>query len=231
MPLTKSAGNMYSWVTHTHTHLGGKCPHECSYCYVGKSRYGVIPRYEGELRLIEKEFDVNYGSGKIIFMEHMNDAFAQEVPTEFIDSIILHCRRYPDNTYVFQSKNPERYLFHEYIFPKKTILGTTIETNRSITISKAPPPQDRFSGMKEFKRQHPNYQLFITIEPIMAFDLKEMVDNLVAVHPDFINIGADSKKCNLPEPSKKDVQNLIASIQEAGLNIRIKNNLGRFLDV
>jgi hypothetical protein len=24
MPLTKSAGNMYPWVSHTHTHLGGE---------------------------------------------------------------------------------------------------------------------------------------------------------------------------------------------------------------
>jgi hypothetical protein len=85
--------------------------------------------------------------------------------------------------------------------------------------------------MQEFKRQHANYKLFVTIEPIMAFDLKEMMDGLAAVHPDFINIGADSKKCNLPEPSKQDVHNLIKAIQDAGLNIRIKNNLGRFLDV
>jgi len=103
MPLTKSVGNMYSWVTHTHTHLGGKCPHECSYCYVGKSRFGIIPRYEGEPRLVEKEFSVNYGSGKTIFMEHMNDAFADGVKSLFIDRILSHCYAFPLNTYVFNS--------------------------------------------------------------------------------------------------------------------------------
>lgn len=34
MPLNRSTGNMFSWVTHTRTHLGGQCPHQCSYCYV-----------------------------------------------------------------------------------------------------------------------------------------------------------------------------------------------------
>jgi DNA repair photolyase len=231
MPLTKSAGNMYSWVTHTHTHLGGKCLHECSYCYVGKSRFGVIPRYEGELRLIEKEFEVNYGSDKTIFMEHMNDAFADGVKSLFIDRILSHCCAFPLNTYVFQSKNPERFLEYIKLFPKKTILGTTIETNREISISKAPSPVERFSAMQRIRKLCPMAKLFITIEPIMALDVNLFVLLLRTIEPDFINIGADSKKCNLPEPSKQDVQNLIKSIQDAGLNIRIKNNLGRFLDV
>lgn len=29
MSLKKSTGNMYPWVTHTHTHLGGECSHKC----------------------------------------------------------------------------------------------------------------------------------------------------------------------------------------------------------
>ena len=32
MGLTKSKGNMYPWVTHTHANLGGECPHKCRYC-------------------------------------------------------------------------------------------------------------------------------------------------------------------------------------------------------
>ena len=37
MPLVKSTGNMYSWVDCMHTHLGGECPHKCSYCYANTS--------------------------------------------------------------------------------------------------------------------------------------------------------------------------------------------------
>lgn len=65
--LKESHGNMYDWVTHMHSHLAGKCPHECSYCYVQKNRFGVSPRYQGELRLIDNEFNVHYGKGRTIF--------------------------------------------------------------------------------------------------------------------------------------------------------------------
>ena len=30
MAITKAVGNMYDWVTHMHTHLAGRCSHECS---------------------------------------------------------------------------------------------------------------------------------------------------------------------------------------------------------
>jgi DNA repair photolyase len=227
--LAKSSGNMYSWVSHMHTHLGGKCLHECSYCYVGKGRFGTIPRYEGQLRLIEGEFDVDYGTGKTIFMEHMNDAFGEAVPQDFIERILAHCRKYSGNTYVFQSKNPYRFIQYLNMFPSQIMLGTTIETNRIVSISKAPSPEERFEAMIFIRELYPLYKLFITIEPIMKFDLKEMIDGLVAVKPNFINIGADSKKCGLPEPTKDEVQALIKAIQQYGLNIRIKNNLERFL--
>lgn len=229
MPLTKSVGHMYNWVTHVHTHLGGKCPHECSYCYVGKSRYGVIPRYQGELRLIEKEFQVNYGSGKTIFIEHMNDLFAEAVPREFITRMLGHCLRYPENTYVFQTKNPNRILEFIDLLPKKVMLGTTIETNREIMISKAPEPSERVHAMYLLQCFDHQFKLFVTIEPIMKFDLKDFLNDLRIINPDFINIGADSKHCNLPEPTPKEVQALIKAIQEAGLNIRVKHNLDRFI--
>lgn len=232
MPLTKSIGNMYSWVTHMHSHLGGKCPHQCLYCYVGKSRYGVIPRYEGEIRLIEKELKVNYGEGKTIFVEHMNDMFADSVPFDCIAQILDHCNKYPRNTYVFQSKNTARMASLIHIFPPKSVVGTTIETNRELdNISKAPKPQFRTIGMLNSNYYSTNIlQKFVTIEPIIAFDLDVMLMWLTTIKPDFINIGADSKKCGLPEPTAKEVNDLIQGIKDAGLTIRVKNNLQRLLD-
>lgn len=44
MALTKSKGNMYPWVTHTHTHLRGECPHGCRYCYVQAMERGPYGR-------------------------------------------------------------------------------------------------------------------------------------------------------------------------------------------
>lgn len=231
MPLTKSTGNMYSWVTHMHTHLGGKCPHQCSYCYIGKSRYGIIPRYEGAIRIIEKELKVNYGEGKTIFIEHMHDMFADGIPTGYILSILEHCNKYPKNIYVFQSKDTVRMLNFVRFLPPRCMIGTTIETNRNLdTISKAPSPILRMVGMRHSKLYNKIIHKFVTIEPIMQFDLDVMLMWLTYIQPDFINIGADSKKCRLPEPTKQEVKDLIKGIQDAGLTIRIKNNLNRFLD-
>ena len=221
-------GNMYQgWITHTHSHLAGECPHKCSYCYVQKNRFGVSPRYQGPIRLIEDEFKVNYGSGKTIFIEHMNDLFSKEVDYEWIERILLHCSKSPDSKYVFQSKNPQRAAELLPCGVKDYMFGTTIETNRMYpNISKAPFPTDRFSGMFLFRGKA---ETFITIEPILDFDVIPFVENIVRAKPSFINIGADSKGCHLPEPTAHKVKEFVVKLQEFGIEIRKKSNLGRLL--
>lgn len=222
MPLNKTKGNMYPWVTHTHSHLGGECPHKCTYCYVDSFRQRV-PKYQGELRLIEKELLVPYGKGKTIFIEHCNDLFAENVPDGTILMILNHANRYPENIYVFQTKNPKRYMDYHLCFPPHLILGTTIETNRDIPdIGNAPSPENRLSSMINLKARK-----FITIEPILDFDIGDFVNLIFAVEPEFVNIGADSKRHNLPEPSMEKVQALIDKLTGHGIEIREKSNLGR----
>ena len=51
MPLKKSAGNMYSWITHTWGPVTGRCGYGCAYCYVPRiaRRFGLsqpAPRTE-----------------------------------------------------------------------------------------------------------------------------------------------------------------------------------------
>ena len=124
MPLKKSVGNMYPWVSHVHTHLGGECPHKCLYCYVDNPRWGRPARYQGALRLIEKEFSVDYGEGKTIFIENCNDLFAREVLDDYIRRIMWHCHRYPLNTMYFRQKTqkdlrPFRRVFHRAAFSER----------------------------------------------------------------------------------------------------------------
>lgn len=229
MPLKKSTGNMYPWVTHTHSHLGGECPHKCVYCYVDNPRFGRPARYQGELRLIEDEFKVNYGSGKTIFIENCNDMFAREVPEYMIDAILDHCRLWPDNRYVFQSKNPHRmahYSNKPFCFPNNFICGTTIETNRRMdAISKAPKPESRVYGMTMI-----NAPLFLTIEPVLDFDVDELASMIATVNPDFLNLGADSKGHGLPEPAIDKIHALVNKLREYGIELREKHNLKRLME-
>lgn len=226
MPLKKAAGNMYDWVTNMHTHLAGECPHKCKYCYVQTNPHGVSPRYQGEPRLIESELTVNYGSGKIIFIEHMQDLFANSIHWQV--KILNHCLEYPLNKYVFQTKNPRGIQIYDNI-PKVSLIGTTIETNRdtlSTGISQAPIPYQRYVGMMKLREFFP---IFITIEPIMDFDNGILSKWILDLQPEFVNIGADSKKCNLPEPQKWKISNLIETLRVNNIQIKKKTNLGRLL--
>lgn len=222
MPLKKSDGNMYPWVTHMHSELGGECSHRCSYCYVNNPRWGRAPRYCGDVCLIEAETKTRFGSGKVIFKEHMNDLFAVGVPDEIIVKIIGHCHQWPDNTYVFQTKNPVRYF--GYYFPEKVIFGTTIETNRDIPpeISVAPQPRDRVLAMSNLL-----VAKFVTIEPVMDFDVDILAGWIAKINPKFLNLGADSKNHNLPEPTIDKIFALIEKLKEYGIELREKHNLSR----
>lgn len=226
MSLTKAKGNMYPWLTHTHSHLAGECPHECSYCYVQAmaNHYpNMKEKYSGPVRLIEKEFNVKYGSGKTIFIEHCIDLFAQGVPDDFIRRILAHCGTWPENTYVFQTKNPWRYFNDTFIYPSNAILGCTIETNRYIPdISAAPPPEHRQIAMEKIMGRK-----FITIEPVLNFDVDVLASWMNQIRPDFVNIGADSKGHNLPEPSIEKVIALVEKLKGYGIEVREKRNLDR----
>jgi DNA repair photolyase len=234
MSLKKSAGNMYPWVTHTHSHLGGKCPHECSYCYVSAmaAKFDTMrQRYGGVVRLIEDEFKVNYGKGKTIFIEHMNDLFADGISNETIHRVLNHCFEYPENHYVFQTKNPKRYFYFITQMPRESILGTTIETNRYIpeVMGKSPTPFARFEAMRQLRRDIGFVKLFVTVEPILAFDVNKLADWIAEINPNFLNIGADSKKRGLPEPSKESVLAFIEALRARHIEIRQKHNLERLL--
>jgi len=220
--LKEQKGNMYEFVSHMWSPIKGKCSHDCSYCYMKK--WGK----QSPLHLDEKDLMTNLGSGKFIFVCHTCDMFADDVPTEWIIKVLVTCRYYDDNKYLFQSKNPERYATFENRFPKNLILGTTIETNRDIVKSNAPSVKDRAEWLGKMSAWQKGFDTMVTIEPIFDFDLDELVDLIVLANPVWVNIGADSKGHKLPEPSKDKVKDLIRALQEK-TQVKLKNNLKRII--
>ena len=177
------------------------------------------------LRLIEKEFDVKYGKGKTIFIENCNDLFAEEVPEFFILRVLDHCNDWPENTYVFQTKNPARYKAYLDYFPPDFILGTTIETNRLYPwISKAPAPVLRYEAMMRLPE---TTETFITLEPILDFDIDILASWMNHLCFDFINLGADSKNHGLPEPTVEKIMAFTERLKDYGIELREKHNLAR----
>ena len=91
-----------------------------------------------------------------------------------------------------------------------------------IPFSNTPTPHDRSMGMFEslIKRK------MVTIEPIMDFDIEELVFLIKSFYPEQVNIGADSGNNNLPEPSWYKIQQLIDRLSEFTI-VKEKKNLRR----
>lgn len=220
MKLKESTGDMYNWITHTGAVIKGRCPHDCSYCYMKK-----FP--QDALRFVEKELTMPIkDNGKVIFVSSGTDMFAETVPREWIVKTLQHCNQY-DNNYLFQSKNPARFLEFIDQLPDNHILGTTIETNREYNISKAPSMRSRAIAMSKLSTDKVVMKM-VTIEPIMKFDLEVFVRMLKRIQPDFINIGADTCNSNLPEPSIKEIEKLVQELEKF-TEVKLKSNLARLL--
>jgi protein gp37 len=189
--------------------------------------FGRPERYKGPLRLIEKEFSVNYGTHRTIFIENCNDLFSIDVPEVFIQRVLAHCSEWPENIYVIQTKNPRRMAHYYSFMPPNVLFGTTIESSWYYReLSMAPLPLNRVRGMKMLP---PTERKFITVEPIMDGDMDILSAWIDQIRPEFVNIGADSKNNHLPEPPAEKVRALIAKLTEYGIEIREKHNLERLM--
>lgn len=189
----------------------------------------------GPLRLDEKTLKDNLGlpwkdrdgrirTEKTIFVGSSTDMWAQPVRKDDIIQVLLHCSKYPENVYVFQSKNPCRfYEFYDFLPPRK-LMGTTIESDMDMGVSFNPCPRvtQRFACIAVWRRH------FISIEPILDFNLIPFVDWFKRVQPVFVSIGADSQKHNLPEPSAEKVKALIEELKKF-TEVKLKDNLNRIL--
>jgi len=219
MGLIKSKGNMYDWVTHTWNPIKGKCYHNCSYCYMKK--WGKLP----PIHLDEKELKTDLGEGNFIFVCSGCDMFANDIPFDWIIDVLKHCAKYK-NKYFFQSKNTRGFIDAGVCMPDEIVLCTTIESNILFNdiMNRSPHPYTRAKhfGLIPIKEK------YITIEPIMEFDLPILIGLIYMCRPKQVNIGADSKGHNLPEPPKEKILELISELGKFTI-VKQKPNLKRLL--
>ncbi len=222
--ILKKNSQMYNFITATWNPIKGKCPHECSYCYMTKmyKRY----KWNPELRLDEKCFKDNLGEGNFIFVGSSTDMWAENIPREWIVKVMNYCVGYPSNKYLFQSKNPKRFM--EFFFPNENcIVATTIETNRRHRIAEYSKVSDVFERCEAMRKINADKKM-VTIEPIMDFNLDQLILLIQGIKPFQVNIGADSGHNNLPEPSSEKIQALITELEKF-TKVYQKDNLKRLL--
>jgi DNA repair photolyase len=216
MGLNERKGNMYEFITHTWNTIKGECSHSCSYCYM--HRWGK----QKPVRYDEKELKTDLGTGNFIFVGSSCDMFANNIPEGWIEKTLEHMAKF-DNQYLLQTKNPAR--LGGFILPDNIKICCTMETNRFLPeiMRNSPEPIDRalFMGLLLNDK-------YITIEPIMDFDLESFIKMLKTAKPKQVNIGADSGRNNLPEPSKEKVLQLVSELQKF-TTIHNKSNLQRLI--
>jgi hypothetical protein len=176
----------------------------------------------------ESELKTNLGAGNFIFVGSSCDLFAKDIPEKWMLKTLKHCEKF-DNRYLLQSKNPRRILdyMHARIISQKSVFCTTIETNRYYPdiMKNCPHVYERAETMSRISEV---VKTFVTIEPVMDFDLWEMVRMIAPCHPEQVNIGADTGHNHLPEPPKEKILELIAALSEF-TTVKQKINLSRLL--
>jgi len=219
---------MFSFITRTWNPLGGRCPHSCVYCWsMGKrglvNRYNM-QKYQGGPWLIEKELNRRFKPGEFVFVQDMSDLWAREVSSELIAKVLDVVEASPHATFLFLTKNPERYLEFVGQLPPNAVLGATVETDRSYfeherygerlyeEISQAPLPALRLHAMEKLKELRQN-RLFISIEPVLDFDLGIFIDHLWRIHPWAVCVGYDNYGYRLPEPPLNKTMQLIEKLK------------------
>ena len=222
--MTKAKGNMYEGVDWTHNVIKGICPHGCSYCYMSRLRKHYPKVHDKPLHFDEKALSSWKNKGTV-FIGNSCDMWADNVPDDWVLAVLIQCRAYPENKYLFQTKNPQRYWYFESDLPKNCVIGATVETNKNYGyMGNTPSPIDRTIPIGTL---YPRTR-FITIEPILSFDMDEFLRMLKSAKPDWINIGADSGNNHLPEPEPDKIRELIKELEKFA-KIHLKKNLKRLL--
>lgn len=89
----------------------------------------------------------------------------------------------------------------------------------------APAPRQRAEAMAKIANQ--GIKTYVTIEPIMDFDLEEFVELIRMCRPEQVNIGKNtSKVATVPNPT---IQNTVTLVKELlkFTKVEIKSNSGQ----
>ncbi len=240
---SKNGTRMFNIISKTWNPISG-CTHFCIYCWARRfalTKLKNTPRYRDGFwpKLNENEFKAKFNGG-VVFVSDMGDMFSPEVPDEWILKVINHIRKFPGTFFLFLTKNPARYKDFIGHFPKNAILGATIETDDDDMylenkISQAPLPSLRYKAMRDI-----NWDLkFLSIEPILDFNLDRFLSWIKEINPFMVYVGYDNYNNRLPEPPLEKTEKLLKELENITLTVRKtirpawyeKKSLGRYLSV
>jgi DNA repair photolyase len=203
------------------------CKYDCTYCnakVLANTRLKHNLRYRDGFEkphLVPELLARTFKPGEFIFAGYMGDiSFATRY--EFWQ-ILSRIRRFPDTDFLLITKNPAYFLKWPDPLPTNVIPGTTVETNRDHGLSRAPAPLKRWMDLQALRHR----RKFLSIEPVMDFDPRELTRWIGLLEPAIIEVGADNYHNNLPEPSWEKVEQLLEFCRGTGASVVEKPGLER----
>lgn len=189
------------------------CDFNCTYCNARKmaeTRLRNHPRYRDGFKphFIPGQLLKTFKPGQFVFVCYMGDiSFASK---QAVEVILDYIRENPQVTFLFCSKDPGCYHRWRLDYPNNLYLGATIETNYDLSVlSRAPAPGQRAAAMASLT--HP--KLFISIEPVMLFDLTIFLSWMYQIQPQIVEVGADNYHNHLVEPGALRLKGLLTGLR------------------
>lgn len=211
---------MFPFITKTCNPLGGECLHGCAWCWAKAlaKAYGM-KKYQGAPKLFQSEINQGFDRSDFVFVGSMVDLFGAWVPKDMIQTIIDRVAFIGRAQFLFLSKNPQRFL--EFDWKPHMVAGITLETNRDNLVFNAPNRSDRIEAFSRFQGRK-----FVSIEPILDFDLGGLTHAIETIKPEFVAVGYDNYPNNpirgglvLPEPSLAKTHVLIDILERQGIKV------------
>jgi len=166
-------------------------------------------------RLYEK-----FAENDFVFACDMGDLFCDDIPSWMIEAV----NECADQLckFLFLTKNPDRYMVEcgNIAEGKRYHLGVTIESNRDYpAISKAPAQSERLKAMAQLDDYYPENPRFVSVEPVLDFDLDPFLNSLVKINAWGYAIGYDNHNHCLPEPPMEKTRLLIEGLRANGFTV------------
>ncbi len=173
--------------------------------------YGFIPTFH-RYRLDEP---LKMNKPQTIFVVSMGDLFGDWVPTSWIKAVFDACLAAPWHTYMFLTKNPQRYV----ILDKMALLPRGDNFWYGTTVTSA----DDNTDLDMMDLQDSGLHIFWSVEPMMG-PISEV--SLWVQHPDLIIVGAETgNRKGKVTPERKWVDELQLNCVSFRIPVLWKDNI------
>ena len=231
--MSKPQSKMFGFITKTWSPVIG-CAYSCSYCWAKKL---VEKRLSKMLKAYETGFEPKFLPERLkkcesftekdfVFVCSMGDFMGEWVIPEWQNQVFGAIKK-SSAKFLLLTKNPKDYVRLILAIPENCVLGATIETDRdelvsygSSPVSYAPLPSERWRAMEKLVMVG-WHDLLICLEPIMDFDLADVVNKIYTMSllseclkSLTIVIGYDNHKSCLIEPPLSKTMNLIERLEK-----------------